>query len=315
MPSLSSPAARARKKRFLQIVAGSVTLALLALLAIKPQVGLSLLCVIGAATLGRRRLSLPAVLVTCAGLVLVLILGLLYGGGGATASPPAVEHLPPPDHRRGRRRHIPKWISPLRLLSGYCILVAVVIVGPARIARVLGRWLKSAGGLLPSFGLVDDEGYARQREETTKRELEKLREHLRRHGAPPGASAHARSRLGTFVEGMMGITRSEALQWIVSSLYAEEGDTVEDCGFKIGDDGRRIDDDDEGGGSDDDLDGDGDGGGGSGWPAAAGGQGDGPDGGAGGGDDEDWEEEGLSWGNLKYLRRRFLSRSWGGLDE
>ena len=90
----------------------------------------------------------------------------------------------------------------------------------------------------------------------TQSALSELGASIRRRGVPYGLSARARARLADVADGEgTGVTRAEALRWVRHAAVDDER-TFEGCGFRIGDDGRRIDDDDDDGAdSDEDLDG------------------------------------------------------------
>lgn len=131
----------------------------------------------------------------------------------------------------------------------------MVIIGYTTILfpSAIGRAIKRAAELVaravecvvprPSFGLVDRKTFKRTAEETTEREvhfhptlagpeppatpccatscpqLASLRRHVQTHGAPNGLSSRASSRLRAFAHGFVGITRSEALQWMVTHSF------------------------------------------------------------------------------------------------
>jgi hypothetical protein len=66
-----------------------------------------------------------------------------------------------------------------------------------------------------------------------------LREHISTHGVPEGVSNRAHSRLESFTDGFMGVTRREALLWLVRAIHSDaesfsNARELNDGGFVIG---------------------------------------------------------------------------------
>lgn len=97
--------------------------------------------------------------------------------------------------------------------------------------------------MLPSYGVLDVEAYERQCEITTEKELGKLREYIQMRGVPARLSAHAQERGATFVQGLSGFRRVDALKWVQHVMSPEKRSAVD--GFAIGEDGRRLDVEDD----------------------------------------------------------------------
>lgn len=120
------------------------------------------------------------------------------------------------------------------------IRALLLIVGLTVGLPVVLPWMQRQ---LPSYGLMSSEAYEAQCELTTDRELAKLRSHVQLRGLPSTLSAHAQDRTKTFAEGLSGFRRMDALRWMQHVLSPEKRAAVD--GFKIDEDGRRVDMDDD----------------------------------------------------------------------
>jgi len=253
--ALSSPTFRRRKRMMLQCCIIGISIATLLLAILRPRLVFGFFAAAAVAAFWWRSNAKPSQkLMVCAAVAAIpIIYFLAYGSipffsdGAAAAADPAV---PPRIQRlRARTRTI------VRALITFFVCLYAVVLFPQTLWNALQATISY---VVPSsaFGLVDRDTYERVKEETTDRELDALREHVRSHGAPAGLSSRATSRLSSFASGYIGITRSEAMQWLVravnddSSSFEKEG-ALNDGGFQIGPDGRRIDPDDD---DDDDLD-------------------------------------------------------------
>ncbi|KAL1530805.1 hypothetical protein AB1Y20_001701 [Prymnesium parvum] len=256
---LSTPASRRRKRLLLHGCLFGVAAATLLLGVLRPALTLSLLAL--AAVLfrcsgGARRGVYLSLALLLAAIPLVFTLGSL---SHAAASPPA--EPPPPaaqQLRREQRRVRVLWRR--RFYLRLCLSVSLLAYVGLLFHRQLWRAFKRAVDVaLPSasFGIIDHDAYLKSAEETTDRELDALRRHVQAHGAPRGLSQRASGRMRSFADGFMGITRSEALLWLVRATgrgaFGKEGQ-LNEGGFAIGADGRRIDPDDGSDGEEEEAD-------------------------------------------------------------
>jgi len=178
---------------------------------------------------------------------------LVSGAGELRAGPEAywLEARRRAEWRRGAALH--------HLLEWLRWLARTVLAALSPLAATIA--MRLCTGLLhrtemPSFGLQSQAEYEEERERVTQSALSELGASIRRRGVPYGLSARARARLADVADGEgTGVTRAEALRWVRHAAVDDER-TFEGCGFRIGDDGRRIDDDDDDGAdSDEELDG------------------------------------------------------------
>lgn len=148
--------------------------------------------------------------------------------------------------RMGQRRFDPLWWFP----ASRGVVAGMSPIAAAAAMRLCSSLLRHSD--VPSFGLKSRDEYAQARDDLTETSVRQLGTAVR---LPNGLSAHARNRLADVADGATGVTRAEALRWVRHVVASTDDLASAGCGFRIGEDGRRIDEGaDEGSDSGDDLD-------------------------------------------------------------
>mmetsp|Transcript_50211 Transcript_50211/g.112815 ORF Transcript_50211/g.112815 Transcript_50211/m.112815 type:complete len:285 (-) Transcript_50211:216-1070(-) len=236
---LSTPSVRRRKKLALKAISVAVCLALLLLFFVAPVVALALCGAVASSAFCLHHRNNHYALRLLLLLSIILVLGALC----IALMPSSSGEGDHPVGRPSKSNRVRGHRAVMVLCTLWLLAMVGIIVGPSTLVQMAGRLLS-----LPeqTFGLVDTETYHQQCVATTQVELEKLREHISTHGVPEGVSNRAHSRLESFTDGFMGVTRREALLWLVRAIHSDaesfsNARELNDGGFVIGADGRRVD--------------------------------------------------------------------------